>query len=89
MNVRRLVGELLVAVLFALVAPRAARADTLQYAAIDQAVVRVVAGGAVDLIKTRVADRDLQLAMPATGHGSGVVVSSDGLIVTAAHVGRA
>ena len=61
-------------------------AESLQYAAIDRAVVRVVAGGAVDLVKTRVADRDLQLAMPAIGHGSGVVVSSDGLIVTAAHV---
>jgi hypothetical protein len=66
--------------------PRWSRAQELQYAAIDRATVRVLALGLVDLAEVDVRGHKLKLASPIGGHGSGVIVSKDGLLVTAAHV---
>jgi S1-C subfamily serine protease len=61
-------------------------ATEVEYADVDRAVVRVIAGAAIDFVTSRVDGREYHFATPASGHGSGFVVSTDGLIVTAAHV---
>lgn len=59
----------------------------IQYAAIDRASVRVFALSTVDVVQTPVISGVRRwVAIPDAGHGSGVVVSADGLVLTAAHV---
>lgn len=54
----------------------------VSYKAVDRAVVRVVALSGMDLIET---DKG-RIAVSAGGHGSGLRVSREGLILTAQHV---
>lgn len=63
-----------------------ARAQGLEYSSIDRATVRILALGAADTMEFEEEDVRFVLATPMGGHGSGFVVSADGLIVTAAHV---
>lgn len=74
------------AVLFFLFATRDLHAGEVEYAEVDRAVVRVIAGAAIDFVTARVDGHEYQFATPASGHGSGFAVSAEGLIVTAAHV---
>ena len=82
---RRALGLVLLMSIIVLVAPNA-RAEGLEYSAIDRATVRVLALGAADTVEFEEEGTRFILATPMGGHGSGFVVSPDGLIVTAAHV---
>ena len=81
----RAFGLLLVVGLVLLVAPNA-RAQGIEYSSIDRATVRILALGAADTVEFEEENTRFVLATPMGGHGSGFVVSTDGLIVTAAHV---
>jgi S1-C subfamily serine protease len=61
-------------------------AESLQYSQIDQAVVRVMALGLSDTVQIQHEGRTYRFARPVGGHGSGTIVDSSGLILTAAHV---
>src|SRR5258707_344871 len=64
-----------------------ASADDLQYSQLDASTVRVFSFKGVKPVKTRSSTgRTYVLATPDAGHGSGLVVSGDGLILTARHV---
>ena len=63
-----------------------AQAQDLEYSSIDRATVRVLALGAADTVEFEEENVHFVLATPMGGHGSGFIVSADGLIVTAAHV---
>lgn len=52
----------------------------------DQATVRVLAMGAPELVTIEEDGTDYHIAVPVAGHGSGVLVTDNGLILTAAHV---
>jgi len=67
--------------------PATAGAPTLDYSVIDRATVRVFAvhGVGTARIPTSSGGQRL-LALPESSHGSGLLVSADGLIVTARHV---
>ncbi len=73
--------------LFALLLlPRLARAE-IAYSGLDGATVRVFVYKTVELAKARgKSGRTYLLGMPTAGHGSGLLVSQDGLILTARHV---
>ena len=62
------------------------RAQQLNYSAIDNATVRVLGLGNVELFEVEHDGQKYQLAAPIAGHGSGVIASEDGLVLTAAHV---
>jgi hypothetical protein len=51
---------------------------------LDRAVVRIF--GLSDVVLQKQKDVNLPLAIPATSHGSGLIISADGLILTARHV---
>lgn len=66
----------------------AARAAEVGYSAIDLATVRIFAlegVGTLD-VREKETNRPYTLAVPLAGHGSGLLISSDGLILTARHV---
>lgn len=63
-----------------------ASAQTIEYSAIDRATVRVITLRAPGTYELELDGRSFVLASPFGSHGSGVVVTPDGLIVTAAHV---
>jgi S1-C subfamily serine protease len=63
-----------------------AQADELDPRALDQAVVRVIALGSVNLVEFSRDGTTIKLAAPLSGQGSGFLVSDDGLIVTAGHI---
>ncbi|MCB9585223.1 MAG: trypsin-like peptidase domain-containing protein [Polyangiaceae bacterium] len=74
-------------VLFACVlATLPAAADDLAYSDIDRATVRVLALGTVDIEEVEHKQVKYPVAIPLAGHGSGVLVGADGLILTAEHV---
>ncbi|MEZ4369556.1 MAG: serine protease [Polyangiaceae bacterium] len=61
-------------------------AQAVAYDNIDQATVRVLGMGNIEVEAIEDAGQTYQLAVPIAGHGSGVLLSKDGLILTAAHV---
>ncbi|MBO6937765.1 MAG: trypsin-like peptidase domain-containing protein [Deltaproteobacteria bacterium] len=61
-------------------------ADGLAYETIDQATVRIFAAQNVEVEQVAGQRFPRTIAVPIAGHGSGVVVSTDGLVVTAQHV---
>src|SRR6266567_555967 len=64
-----------------------ASADDLQYSQLDASTVRVFSFMGVKPVKTRSSTgRTYVLGTPEAGHGSGLIVSGDGLILTARHV---
>jgi hypothetical protein len=67
--------------------PSLARADDLKYTGLDDATVRVFAFTGVEVERARSASgRSYVLAVPQVGHGTGLQVSRDGVILTAKHV---
>lgn len=67
--------------------PVRAQDGHLTYSAVDRATVRVFAVAGVGAVRVRGdSGAARMLAVPVTGHGSGFVVSADGLVVTANHV---
>ncbi|MCB9601458.1 MAG: serine protease [Sandaracinus sp.] len=58
----------------------------VRYGAVDAATVRVFAVGDVGTEQVRGRTQMRVVAIPETGHGSGAVVDSRGVVVTAAHV---
>lgn len=58
----------------------------IAYSTADRATVRVIAVKGLDMVKDRANGEDVWLAVVNAGHGTGVVVSTDGLVVTAHHV---
>lgn len=72
--------------LSALLVATTAQADDLAYSDVDRATVRVLAMGSVDIHEVEHEDVKYPVAVPIAGHGSGVMISSDGLILTAEHV---
>jgi S1-C subfamily serine protease len=68
-------------------APAVLPTPTLDYATVDRATVRVFAVEGVDAVPLPTSRGGTRLlAQPRSGHGSGVIVSRDGLVVTARHV---
>jgi S1-C subfamily serine protease len=64
-----------------------ARADDLAYSKLDDATVRVYSFKTVALTRVKSkSGRAYTLGVPDAGHGSGVIISKDGLILTARHV---
>lgn len=64
-----------------------ARADDLAYSKLDDATVRVYSFKSVALTRVKSkSGRAYTLGVPDAGHGSGVIISKDGLILTARHV---
>ncbi|MGE3674625.1 MAG: S1C family serine protease [Polyangiaceae bacterium] len=63
-----------------------AAADDLTYSDIDRATVRVLALGPVDIEEVEHDKVKYPVAIPLAGHGSGVLIGADGLILTAEHV---
>ncbi|MBX3249601.1 MAG: trypsin-like peptidase domain-containing protein [Myxococcales bacterium] len=59
---------------------------TLAYGRVDAATVRVFAVGDVETVQIRGRHVMRVVALPQTGHGTGVVVDPRGVVVTAAHV---
>jgi hypothetical protein len=68
-----------------LTAPAAAE---VKYSVVDRATVRVLALGGVEMttLEPDTRGRRLRLAVAKGGHGSGVKLTSDGIVLTAAHV---
>jgi len=64
-----------------------ATAQELEFTRLDYATVRVFAIQDIGLEPINGANgTTYQLAVPEAGHGSGVIISADGLVLTAAHV---
>jgi hypothetical protein len=68
------------------VKPAPAAAQDVNYAEIDSAVVRVLALSAPDVVEIEHRRRRYQFGIPGAGHGTGTIITSDGLVLTAAHV---
>lgn len=65
----------------------AAQSPALSYGAVDRATVRVFAVHGVAAARVESdSGVDRLIAVPESGHGSGILVSSDGLVLTAHHV---
>ncbi|MFZ5892631.1 MAG: S1C family serine protease [Myxococcota bacterium] len=80
-------STLLTVIGFLLAVTSTARADDLAYSKLDEATVRVYAFKTVALTRVRSkSGRAYTLGVPDAGHGSGVIISRDGLILTAKHV---
>jgi S1-C subfamily serine protease len=63
------------------------RADDLAYSKLDEATVRVFSYKSIGLSSVRSATgQGYALGAPDMGHGSGLLISKDGLILTARHV---
>lgn len=82
-------AALLVLVFTTLASP--ALAETVTYSKEDLSTVRVLAVGGASMHKFvakkgKRRGQPFSLALPSGGHGSGVLISDDGVIVTAAHV---
>jgi S1-C subfamily serine protease len=76
----------LMVLLALLLLPRAAGAE-IEYSGLDGATVRVFVYRHVELDKVRgKSGKVYVLGVPAAGHGSGLLVTKDGLILTARHV---
>ena len=61
--------------------------QTISYGAVDRATVRVFAVHGVESVRVESGSGiDRLIAVPASGHGSGILVSADGLVLTAQHV---
>src|SRR5690606_30864793 len=60
--------------------------DEAGYAGIDRATVRVFAARSVRMKWLAGSRYQRPIALPESSHGSGVVVSADGVILTAQHV---
>lgn len=58
----------------------------LEYSTVDRATVRVFSFNGVALERRENEGRKIPVAVPDAAHGSGVLVSGDGLILTAKHV---
>src|SRR5690606_20683986 len=62
-------------------------AQSISYSAVDRATVRVFAVKGVEAVAIRnPRGTERVVAIPNTGHGTGVAISADGLILTADHV---
>lgn len=84
-SVTRLIGGVAVGVgVWTQSAPAAAQ--DVNYAEIDSAVVRVLALSAPDVIEIEHRRRRYQFGIPGAGHGTGTIITRDGLVLTAAHV---
>ncbi|HEX6240130.1 MAG TPA: serine protease, partial [Polyangiales bacterium] len=79
------VASLLVAVCLLAIAPHL-HAQNVQHSPLDGAVVRVLALGSAELHEISREGVTAKLAVPTSGHGSGFITHSTGLVVTAAHV---
>lgn len=77
---------LLLAVASLLLTSFPAAAGDLAYSDIDRATVRVLALGQVDVEVVEHKEARYPVAIPLAGHGSGVLIRPDGLILTAQHV---
>src|SRR6476646_3447505 len=67
--------------------PSSAGAADLQYSQLDSSTVRVFSFKGVRPVNVRSSTgRTYVLGTPDAGHGSGLVVAGDGLILTARHV---
>ncbi|MEZ4369557.1 MAG: serine protease [Polyangiaceae bacterium] len=77
--------QLLAAILLTLLSPTVF-AQAVAYDNIDQATVRVLGMGSIEVEAIEDEGQTYQLAVPIAGHGSGVLLSKDGLILTASHV---
>ena len=64
----------------------AAAEGLVGFQAIDRATVRIFAAQNVEVAQVNGRHFARTIAVPIAGHGSGVVVSADGLVVTAQHV---
>ncbi len=59
----------------------------VKYSKVDRATVKILAVGGVEMTEVRTEQRrKVRLAFANSGHGSGVKLTRDGIIVTAAHV---
>ena len=84
---RRLFGLSLWLIALFAAGGEARAADDLTYSKLDEATVRVFSFKSVGLGNVRsAAGRGFTLGSPEMGHGSGVLISKDGLILTARHV---
>jgi hypothetical protein len=63
-----------------------AQAQELAYSGVDRATVRVLALAAPSIITVEHQGRSYQIGVPVGGHGSGAMLTEDGLVLTAAHV---
>jgi S1-C subfamily serine protease len=76
----------LLVLLAILLLPGEGKAD-VEYSGLDGATVRVFIYRSVELLRLRgKSGQAYALGVPAAGHGSGLLVSKDGLILTARHV---
>ncbi|NIS35266.1 MAG: hypothetical protein GWO04_37350, partial [Actinobacteria bacterium] len=66
--------------------PEGPESDGLTYDAIDRATVRIFAVQHVEVDNVPGQRFARVIASPVAGHGSGIVVRRDGLVVTAKHV---
>jgi len=86
-QLERLVFGFSVCLITLLLWNRGARADDLAYSKLDDATVRVFSYRSVGVDNVRsAAGQGFALGAPDMGHGSGVLISKDGLILTARHV---
>ncbi|HET9960302.1 MAG TPA: serine protease [Polyangiaceae bacterium] len=63
-----------------------AQAEDLSYSGVDRATVRVLALGPAKVVPVEHRGVVYQIGVPLGGHGSGVLVKENGLVLTAAHV---
>ena len=54
----------------------------------EKAVVKIFVYNSVDTASVPLDDRVYTFALPQAGHGSGTLIDSSGVILTAKHVGR-
>jgi trypsin-like peptidase len=58
----------------------------IAYSMADRATVRVIAVRGLDMARNQVDGEEIRIAIVNGGHGTGVLVSRDGLVITAYHV---